>query len=262
MGNRSSRITPINTECPICYDISTDMILLDCGHCFDHYCLQRSCIEYIHNNKSQTCPLCRTLINIKKLKQIYDTWLIESIQPSDWIQYNTIDIHRNLKIVKYNKITMENTQFGFPYDIIIPYYRHKSFDKPLFFHSPLIYHIEQVDNNHFNCLYDDEINSKFICSIDCLIYDSKHWELFLNTNFGTVKDSRTNLGLQIQFSKIKIRFLIKSYKNIIVYNEQEGTFKKGFYLMPQKCICLFRTYLIEKTNELYLINELYGILYK
>ena len=59
-----------------------------------------------------------------------------------------------------------------------------------------------------------------------------------------------------------MRLFIKNYNDIVVYNEQEGTYRKGFYLLPQKCICLFRMYLIENTTDLYLINELYGILYK
>lgn len=259
MGNKSSRIKPINTECPICYTTKTDMILLDCGHCFDYYCLQRACLEYINNNIEQTCPFCRTIISVKKLKLLYNNWLIESFKPTDWVQYNTQSVMSNLKITKYNKIDMHNENDEFLYYIIIPYYKHKNMNKPLFFHSPLISRIEYAEDS---ILYDLKFNNEYICAIDCYIYNSRAWNNFIHTNFSILKNQLTHIGSQINSSYIKMRLFIKNYNDIVVYNEQEGTYRKGFYLLPQKCICLFRMYLIENTTDLYLINELYGILYK
>ena len=40
MGNKTSRITPLNEVCPICYEKKNDIILLDCGHKYDRYCIQ------------------------------------------------------------------------------------------------------------------------------------------------------------------------------------------------------------------------------
>ena len=60
MGNKTSRITPLNEVCPICYENMNNVDNIsetDCNHVFCESCIR----VWLENNK--TCPFCRATIS-------------------------------------------------------------------------------------------------------------------------------------------------------------------------------------------------------
>ena len=257
MGNKISNNPPLNEVCPICYEEKEDNIILECGHKYDRYCIQRSCIEYINSNQEQKCPYCRKKISFNNIKKIFESWVISEYKPIHWMQYNTCFLKKNIKIVKLNAMLIKNNKCI--YKIIVPYYKHNNFKKPLFFHSPDIYNIKIVQNDIIS--NDNNLNMKYQFAIDGMI-NSRNWCQFLELNFKNRPFRNTNMYDVVKFSKNKMRFHITDLENMIVYNQRDGTMQKGFCILPQTCTFLFRMYIIIKHDDIYLINELYSILYK
>ncbi len=108
---------------------------------------------------------------------------------------------------------------------------------------------------------DTDLNTKYQFAIDCFISNNE-WYQFLELNFKNRLFRNTNMYDVLKFSINKIRFHITDLENMIIYNQRDGTMKRGFCILSQKCICLFRMYIIIKRDDIYLINELYSILYK
>uniref|UniRef100_A0A4W3GNF5 Uncharacterized protein n=1 Tax=Callorhinchus milii TaxID=7868 RepID=A0A4W3GNF5_CALMI len=56
----ASRLQSLTEEliCPICLDLFTDPVNLDCGHNFCRYCISQSW----ENKESKACPECRTVL--------------------------------------------------------------------------------------------------------------------------------------------------------------------------------------------------------
>ena len=65
MGNAKSK-PQINDECPICYtkqENKSDGIVLNCGHYFSNFCIQKHCLKTVLEKTPSNCPLCNQYIN-------------------------------------------------------------------------------------------------------------------------------------------------------------------------------------------------------
>lgn len=241
-------------ECPICLEELDNYIILDCNHIFCINCIQKTCISFIDNFKKQLCPLCRKELNITELKKIYENWTLRVYHPNDWVQYNTVDILNNLKIIKFCPLDITKHS-----RLLIPYYKHLNFNKPLFFHSPKI--------NYLNTIVDGYLDNIFCFCMDGILdlnnNKSLSWYNYLRKNFHnfTSNDYMMDINNSFNYSRIKIRFCIKDLDRIITYNIQEGSMEHGLKLYQQPCQVLFRTYLFQNGNNNYLINEMYSICY-
>lgn len=241
MGSSKSKIVPINSECPVCYEKPHEPIILSCGHLFDNYCIQRASLNFILKNEPQKCPFCRKIIEIDKMKEIFNNWKIYPFFPTEWNNFNTIIFNKNLKITKTNMLQL--TPYLYVYNL---YFNHKKFDKPVFFHygKKLLLKISE-----FNLL----CNFFPVCLESDL--DNRQYYQFLKINF------IDKIYFHHEIPKNKILFQVKNLNKIVVYDELEGTMNTGLVLKDKPCTPLFRMYLIRTPLDCYIVNELFGILY-
>lgn len=108
MGNKNNKLLPLNEECPICLEKTSNNIILSCGHKYDYYCIQKHSYQYLIDSSNINCPYCRKKIETKELKLIFKEWMVLNYQPSYWKQYNTIDLNKTIKINKFNSIIFDN----------------------------------------------------------------------------------------------------------------------------------------------------------
>ena len=241
-------------ECPICFEKLNNFVILDCNHVFCLNCIQKTCISFIDNFDNQLCPICRKQLSISELKKIYENWTLRVYHPKDWVQYNTVENLNNLKISKFCIQNINSNS-----RLLIPYYNHNNFNKPLFFHSAKI--------NILNSVIDGYLDNIFCLCIDGILdtsnKESLFWYNYVKKNFSIfkIKNKSVNIENSINYSKIKIRFCIKNLDQVVVYNIQEGSMEFGLKIYEQPCKVLFRTYLYQKYNDTFLINELYSICY-
>lgn len=236
-------IKPINTECPICYEDIDKGIELDCGHCYDRFCIQKASINYIFKNEEQKCPVCRTKISINNLKEIFNSWVIPFISPIDWTQNNTVILNKKLCVNKIETIFYNNYL-----NIYIPIFKHNNIPKPLFFH-----HNESI---YLSLSPYIGLNKIFPLSLESITNDSHH--ILLKKIISNSDINKDLIDFEL-FDKNRIIFHIKNIEQIVVYDELDGTMTKGLVLKERPCNVLYRTYII---NKYYIVNELYSIYYK
>lgn len=249
MGNNKSRITPINDECPICYETNSNSITLPCGHKFDYICLQNTFFEPFINNKKTLCPLCRQNINIKTLKLIFKKIYIINIKPKDFVSRNTINLKFKPRISKINTYLDDS-------NIIynLPCFKLDNIDIPFFFH---------LDNIEFIFeSFTNDLNAVFKMKIECLLKPKNSWYKFIKNNHNRLDNVLKYSSNINENPKQSICLYIKNPNNIITYNERFGTINKGFIIYEQPCTILFRTYIVKTLDNMYFINELYSICYR
>lgn len=262
MGNRKSSIKPVNIECPICLEQTSNIITLSCGHSFDYYCIQMSTVEYILNNKVQHCPYCRTQIKKKDLKKIFKKIVCLNINPDEWTEENTENKLDKLKIKEKFKINVDEYT-----NIFLPTYKKH---KILYFRSPRISNLNKVFIDNFMIFsreyknsfteYNEEV-PVFTLALDGLI-NTFLWSEFIKKNLIIKTNNKTDLIYHYDFSKYKIRFYIKDVKNIITYDIQYGHMNLGLILKSNReSEILFKTYYICHKNNIFLVNEMFGIMY-
>lgn len=247
MGNNKSRITPINDECPICYETSSNSITLPCGHTFDYICLQQTFFEPFINNKSTLCPLCRQNISKKTLKLIFKNFYITNIKPTDFVSRNTINLKYKPQISKINTY-LDDSNITY----ILPCFKLDNINVPFFFH---------LDNIEFICeSFINDLETAFEMKIECLLKDNNPWYKFIKNNYliNALKFSSNINENPVQ----SICLYIKNQNNIITYNERYGTVHKKFINYDQPCTILFRTYMVKTLSNIFFINELYSICYR
>lgn len=263
MGSTNCKILPnraLNTECPICLDKIDSGILLKCGHYYHNYCIQKASVDFIYCKKEVTCPLCRDEVSEYVKSKIFENWCIPSFCPIDWCQYNTCKIDSKLfSLKKMNSIKLLNNNL-----IIIPIYYYKKFFMPLFFHSELTY----VNSTGYtfwteNIEYQDLSNIYSLC-LGCKVPSLKWYNIVNNLNKYKNHANFKNSHFKNILSKSKrtMFFYIRDPENIVIYNERDGTMTTGLIMLNQKCVFLFRTFFYFTNNNIYLINNLYSILYK
>ena len=264
MGNKNSTIVPINNECPICLEQTSNLITLSCGHSFDIYCLQMSFSDYFIKYQSEhNCPYCRQKIENKKLQLILKENICINLRPSEWIDKCTVRNFHYLKIKKITKIMINNSL-----SVLLFSYK----EKKLFFISPELYNINihYIDdiillmkkNKNNVTEYNEELPIYNICLTSNT--DSNKWFSFLNNiYFNYMKDSKIdNFKKQYFKSRDKMYFYIRNRNDIISYDYQYGEMIKGLVIKRfRKYQILFKTYMVSHNNFKYLINEMYGILY-
>lgn len=255
MGNE---IKPFIDDCPICLEESSNLFTLSCGHSFHLYCIQLASIDYILNKKNQKCPYCRNIIKKKDIKHIFKNILSINIKPLEWADDNTIIDIDKIKIKKLNIINIDKYT-----NIYVPSYKRKV----NFFISPQIFNICRLFSDNFIMFsrnkhiteYNEEI-PKFELIIDGYINTNK-WKKYLDNNFKNNINYK-DYNYQYSFSHYKMRFYIKNIKEIICYDLADGSMNYGFiYKYNRKCQILFKTYYIYHKNNIFLINEMFSILY-
>lgn len=248
MGNNKSRITPMNDECPICFESSQSNIILSCGHLFDYYCIQKYFSSFFLDGKAPLCPLCRKLVSINDFNKVFKNLQVDDIVPNQWINNNTFDLNKKIKIKieKFNRIYKDN------YDIIIPTYKVNLITMPVFF---------KLDNVEF--IHEDFENdlSNYNVKLIGILENKNQWYKF--TKYNALDKIILKSTNRLHYPNDCIDLYVKNINNIIVYNERYGTFTQNLDLIyTQKATVLFRTYIIEYNANLFFINELHGILYK
>ena len=241
MGSSKSKIKPINSDCPVCYETPQDPIILNCGHLFDNYCIQRASLNFILKNELPSCPLCRKNIEISKMKEVFNEWKIFPFNPTEWNNYNTIIFNKNLKISKVS--ILELSPYLYTYTL---YFNHEKFDKPFFFHYNTKIILKISDFNLLDKCFPLCLESDL---------DNHQYYMFLKNNF------INKIKFNHKISKNKILFQVKNLDKIIIYDEVEGTMHYGLILKDRPCTPLFRMYLLRSPLDFYIVNELFGILY-
>lgn len=246
MGNNKSRIRPMNDECPICFESSQSNIILNCGHMFDYYCIQKHFSSFFLDGKAPTCPLCRKLVSINDFNKVFKNLQVDDIVPNQWINYNTFNVSKKIKIDKLNRISKDN------YDIIIPTYKVNLITMPVFFI------LENVEFIHED--FENEL-SNYNVKLIGILENKNPWYKF--TKYNALDKIMLKSSNRLHNPNDCIDLYVKNINNIVVYNERYGTFTKNLDLIyTQKATVLFRTYIVEYKTNLFFINELHGILYK
>lgn len=250
-------------ECPICFedfDENLEHMILPCKHIFCLKCLQEYNLKFFSRNEKTNCPLCRKELSKDTLKEIYSDWKLTKYDPEYWNQLNAIKLKNNINIKKFSILNLKNFPIG--YNLIIPYYEHNNFNKPLFFHSSNLIILNPVLSNSLDnifCLSLDGI-------LDLSDNDCYCWYNYLKKNFIKNKDFNNKEKFKYifktyEYSRIKIRFCVKDINSVITYDTRNKVFKYGLELVERNCKVLFRTYLYEKPDDTILINELYSVCY-
>jgi hypothetical protein len=243
-----NKVKPLNQECPICYEDTSNNFILPCGHQFDYYCLQKTFFDYFINNKKSFCPLCRADVNKKTMKLIFKNIYIPYIHPTDFVTKNTLNLNKKIKIKKFEKIDI-TTYLTY----LIPCYTIENINVPHFFHLDNIEFVYESFINDIEKIYEIKLN--------CLLNRTNNdWYKFIkNNNLQKKLNNSTNKNDDPNNS---ISVYIRNRKNLVTYNERYGTVSKSFIFYDQKSTLLFRTYLVNWYDNNFFINELYGICYK
>ena len=264
-------------DCVICLsNCNEKYITLKCGHYFHLFCIQRSLYEYIiEYNYSLSCPLCRTNINMKDLVKIFSKWLFIDYFPSVWKNKNTVDlinftIHSKKKY-KISKINLNNN-----HSVLIPTFKktwlNKLFYVPVFIHSPFIYNLIVNENNSLQNiqLYNNfEFLKKYKFIIEGNFYNDSNWKKFLknliklkkyNINNNYIKN--TNLVKHYNISENFIQFYIKDLTDVTTIDSEDGSYFEHFvYKRNRRSKVLFKTFILNIHDNIFLINEMFKIMY-
>ena len=135
MGLNTSK-PQINHECPICYissDKTDDGIILNCGHYYNKFCIQRHCIKSAYHLQKSKCPLCNQIISNKYIKLIYKDIILLTSDPCEWYRRDIIRLGNKTNFynirLKYRKFNDNQTQ------IISPLIKNGSLYLPIYFYS-------------------------------------------------------------------------------------------------------------------------------
>jgi len=138
---------------------------------------------------------------------------------------------------------------------------------PPFIVSPIInilyYETLNYDlaNKITSCSNEDENFGGFNFVLTARFENSHNYHNFLNRTFNVEKFKGYEFYNDYKNSKTHIRFWIKDLNRINIINSCDGTSEFGLKILPERNICLFKSYLFYDSNEIYLINELFGINY-
>jgi hypothetical protein len=246
MGNSKSKILPLNNECPICYDINSNMLVLECGHSFDYICLQKTYIDFLLNNTICLCPLCRCQLSIKEIKKIFKIMYINNIYPTEWKNRNTLNLKNNIVFNNLSKITVKPNIY-----LYIPLYNVNKINIPCFFHLDNIIDIKEIQN---------DISNIFSSKIECII-NNNNWEDFIKKN--KLEKYLLYSSNNISTNKKIITLYIRNKNKFMTFNQYDGTMERRLNIYSRPATILFRLYFVfnKKLNQLLFINEMYGILF-
>lgn len=270
MGNKCS-IEPIKYfECPICFEETSEPIILKCNHYFDKYCIQKYVYYEIINENEIKCPYCRDIINLKDLNLILKKWKYFNYFPEEWKQINTIELNKNNKInnftkfnfymhISFNNIIIPQLSNNLPFFIISPEIN----DISEFFDDDVIIISEFFKYKNINSSQD--ILPYYSCGINCYMKYKNEWYYFLKNNLNKIKkiiDFDIDFKEQYKYSKYKLKLFIKNPNDILTINQIDGTMSNGIMIHKgQRCKCLFKMYFYTDHNNTFLINELFAINY-
>ena len=271
MGNKNS-ICPAekyleSIECPICLDETSKYLTLNCGHKFDHYCIQMCVFTNYSNNLEVKCPYCRNSIDKKTMSKIWKNWVIVNYTCDMFSKNTIVNIDNNLKISKLNEIGF-NTEVS-DNTILMPLF----FGKPVFLLSPVVNDSNILHNDKvielskffdfYNTDYGEKIE-KYKYVFDCYITDKK-WNKFLLKNkkiFEIENDNKIDFVEKCEYSDYKIRFYINDTNKVKTLDNYNGRYdNKLHYFKNRKFKCLFKMYFIHNKSDFFLINELHSIIY-
>ena len=266
MLNCCKKITCFNNECPICLSpVDENDYKLDCNHRFHLNCLQKAFYNNIIEGViSNSCPLCRKVINYYNIQSIYKKWTIFDYKPTEWCNKMSMDLSLvNLQSIKFKKYDILKKQNSI---IFLPIFFFKDVTShiniPLFIQSPPIKHfnITTLDSNNEDLDFSLVIHGQFT-------YES-NWYKFLSTSLKLKKKFRKNntkyteIYKHYKLSRTDIYFYVKDINDIETIDVQEGTIDKGFFFKKNRQVkFLFKTYIINTINNIYLINEMFKIMY-
>jgi hypothetical protein len=256
----------INNECPVCYENLTKGILLKCRHSFCFYCIQRHCIKNLMTGKEILCPMCRNILTKNEIKYIYDDWVLIRLLYDNWRQDN-ISYIANLvnKKVIYKYINLENGNY-----IIIPLFKINNIYQQVIVRTAMFKNITS-DDIYINELentkseYNELCNKinlcftgEFIKYSDTRIF-SKYIKNIFPSNENLVNGNLVNGNLINENFK---KFIIKENEEVNTIDLKSGDVINTPIIKDNICKILFSSYFYGIGTKLYLINQVYSILYK
>ena len=265
MGNNNVKKKILNHECPICYkNLNNKKIILECGHSFNYYCIQKHCITKYFKNIYPVCPLCNKIIKYKKIKTIFNKIYCLSNDPDEWYRKDIIHPSKISKI-KYQTFCFKDlTVLNFSkFD---PYLQNNI----LYLYSPTLKSFEISKNYLFDTLfYKSNINNfnstpEFIFTIDCYYRERYiHWKRFIIKIIKLLNKKYDTKPLSDELNhKNKITFHIQNLSLINYSNENTGTFKMGLDLEDHfnctKFKIQFQPLIYIINNKCHIINKITG----
>tara|TARA_Y100000389_G_scaffold100482_1_gene97216 strand:+ start:282 stop:1091 length:810 start_codon:yes stop_codon:yes gene_type:complete len=266
MGNHP--VKAINTECPICYEnLKSNKIILSCSHAFNLYCIQKTSEKFIKDNTEVSCPICRKKISKKDLKEIFKEWNILNYHPDEYFyEKKLFFMDDNLIIKKTNLINLSNKSDIFAVENLLVSLNKTIYVPPFIISPPIdILYYETLNydlaSKITSCSNDDEIFGGFNFVLSAKFENSLSYYNFLNRTFDVEKFKNYEFYNDFINSKTHIRFWIRDLSKINIVNSLDGTSEFGLKILPKRNICLFKSYLFYDSNNIYIINELFGINY-
>lgn len=270
MGNiKSKKIKKksLNNECPICYKkFNNNFIILECGHSFNNYCIQKHCLTKYYKNLYLLCPLCNHKINIPTLKQINKKSYCLSHNPIEWFRKDILQISQIGSFYP--------NFFNLGEIIIINFTRKiKNFNNTnLYLYSPVLTSIEISKNELFDTKYYKKITYKynsspeFILSFDCHYRYKKYmfWKKFIISVIKHLKKFfDTSLLTQELKYDTKMSFLLPNDKKIHYSDETNYILNQPLdinkVLKSSRFKIQFQPLVYIISNKCYLINKISGI---
>lgn len=255
MGNIINK-KQLNSECPICFEKKKDMVLLNCGHNFDRYCIQKSIFHNILDNVAILCPLCRDNIKESKIKKIFTPCILYNIRPSEWINFNTIILNKTIRIFKFNYILVDDIIY------FIPVYSDSKGNSIIKHNIPAFLLLENVmlDTENIENDMTEYFNKKLTFKIDK--NNINEWFIFIYNNY--LHDIMFISKNKINAPNNYIDLYIRNTNDMIIYDTYNGEYYNKLDLCYNRnATILFSLYGMKNnlTGDVYFVNELHGILY-
>ena len=271
MGNKQTTIKPLkplNDICPISLNIINKGIILECKHQYSILSIQRYCLDYIIKKKTAPCPICKNNINYKKIKKIYNNWILLQNIYDNWEQ-NNILLYNNLKSRYIDINIIKNTDQT---HIIIPLFNINKINQSCMIKSPtlkklIIYDnklLSNKTNNNKKTIYNEELDKFTLCFKSKYKYNQDSY-YFNNLIKKIITNSKIKkLNKKINFNNILKRdiiFFIDNQKNVTTYDYKEGTMENNFFYKIHECKIMFSSYILIDKEKSYLINKIHSIIY-
>jgi len=281
MGNTKSK-PQINDECPICYTKQknkSDGIVLNCGHYFSNYCIQKHCLKTVLEKIPSNCPLCNQYINKSYIKKIYKKIHFLTADPMEWYRR---DIHHLGDGHYFMGMNFSVKKFSEDIIVLAPLFKNIDYKLPAYMYTPLLRNVKKtrhiIFNNNHSQLSD---NLEFIpklehCIEGTMLFKSKDWKNFLiyithylqkqkyiNDLSNIVKDKYFADCKFFKYQKIRL-FFTNNYDNINYVDKVNYNISKGYnyfgtgFAYPH--IFQFQPLIYVIKGKAYLINKITGLM--
>tara|TARA_B100000768_G_scaffold181947_1_gene207638 strand:- start:3657 stop:4517 length:861 start_codon:yes stop_codon:yes gene_type:complete len=279
MGNKKS-IPQINDECPISYIKSSDDpdgIVLNCGHYFNLFCLQKHCLKTFYQDIPSKCPLCNKKIKYSIIKKFYKNIKFISSDPSNWCRKEILNLDNRYS---FNGIKFVTNRFSKNILIIVPICKYFGFNCLTYMYSPNINRIKVIKTSLLSQKTHLDNNFESLPVLDlCIegnVYNtSNDWSKFIDY---TIKYLKTvpevlNMGYILKDKYLAnksylpeqkmIFYFHNNYDNLNYVNINKNIIKKGFVFyegcIEHQCVFQFQPLIYVINGKAHLVNKITGV---